>query len=481
MSKSLEEILGGLPDLDFTDGIDADSIVSDMIEDYNLEMTALTGKDYRLKRTDPMRAIILSCADILTQLINVIDQNAKMNFLKYAYGEYLDHLGLLKGVTRRDAEPAVVTMQFVTYDEPSADIVIPTGTEVAGEDDVYFTTDADCTIPAAEFATTTITITLSAAAESDIQVPANTKVTDADDEIVFYTQDLLIITAGETTGQVTAVYSDPGEDGNGIEAGKLTVIDAAIPNLSSVTNTESSGGVSSSKVATVTATCEDAGALGNDYQPGEINDIIDEVDGVDECGNIDVSQGGTDTEDDDDLRERIYNAPLLYSTTGPTKAYKNKTLEYSSAIQDVSVVSPSDGVVDVYVLLQDGELPGDTMLQKIQAYLDDEEVRPLTDQVTVRAPDVVSYDINLTYHIAKSDSKAVDTIRSDVEDAVEQYQTWQSGQIGRAVDPSELIASLRDVGAVQCSVTSPTVTEVASNAVAIADTVTITYGGLVNG
>ena len=366
-------------------------------------------------------------------------------------------------------------------DDPAEDIVIPVGTEVTGEDDIYFTTDEEAVIPAAEFAITTVTITLSAASDEDIVIPAGTKVTDADETNFFTTRDQLTIAAGETSGEVVAVYSDPGESGNGIEAGTLTVIDAAIPNLSSITNTESSGGASSSRTATVTATCEDAGDIGNDFQPGDINDMIDDVDGVDSCVNIDTSQGGSDTEDDDDLRERIYEAPLLYSTTGPTNAYKYRTLEYSSAIQDVSVVSPEAGDVRVYVLLQDGELPGDAMLKKIQEYLSDEEVRQLTDQVTVLAPDVVSYDIELTYHIAKSDAKAEATIRGDVEDAVEQYQTWQSGQIGRAIDSSELIASLRDVGAVQCTITKPEITAVASTAVAIADTVKITYGGLVDG
>ena len=292
--------------------------------------------------------------------------------------------------------------------------MIPVGTEVTGEDDVYFTTDEEAVIPAAEFAITTVTITLSAASDEDIVIPAGTKVTDADETNFFTTRDQMTIAAGETSGEVVAIYNDPGESGNGIEAGTLTVIDAAIPNLSSITNTESSGGASSSRTATVTATCEDTGE-------------IDDVDGVDSCVNIDTSQGGSDTEDDDDLRERIYEAPLLYSTTGPTKAYKYRTLEYSSAIQDVSVVSPEAGDVRVYVLLQDGELPGDAMLKKIQEYLSDEEVRPLTDQVTVLAPDVVSYDIELTYHIAKSDAKAEATIRGDVEDAVEQYQTVAIG------------------------------------------------------
>ena len=51
----------------------------------------------------------------------------------------------------------------------------------------------------------------------------------------------------------------------------------------------------------------------------------------------------------------------------------------------------------------------------------------------------------------------------------------------RPIDPSELTALLRDVGAVQCTVTSPTITQIDKTAVAVADSITVTYGGIVNG
>ena len=222
MSKSLDEVLEGIPDLDFTDGISAESIETDMIADYSDKMSELTGKDFQLTRTDPMRAVILSAADILDQMVNLIDRNAKMNFLKYAYGEYLDHLGALKGVSRNDAVPAVCTLQFMAEEEPSADITIPVGTEVTGEDDVYFTTDQEAVIEAATYASSTITITLSSAYGSDIVIPAGTEFSSADGVYIFRAKTQSTLAAGETAISIDTEADEPGEVGNDAAENALT-------------------------------------------------------------------------------------------------------------------------------------------------------------------------------------------------------------------------------------------------------------------
>lgn len=481
MSKSLDEVLEGIPDLDFTDGISAESIETNMIVDYNEKMSELTGKDFQLTRTDPMRAVILSAADILDQMVNLIDRNAKMNFLKYAYGEYLDQLGVLKGVSRNDAVSAVCTLQFMAEEEPSADITVPVGTEVTGEDDVYFTTDAEATIEAATYASSTVTITLSSAYGSDIVIPAGTEFTSSDGVYIFKATAQSTLTAGETSIAIDTIADEPGEVGNGAAENALTETELTIPNLSAITSTAAIGGQNSSRIAKVTATCETPGTIGNDFQPGEINEMIDEIDGVDDVMNLDTSSGGADAEDDDDLRQRIYDAPLTYTTTGPTYAYRTKALAFSSAVKDAQVISPTAGEVDIYVIGEDGQLLSDEIKQQIYDSLSADDSRPLTDTVYVKDPAITTYNIDLTYHIAKSDEKAVETIQNDVADAVEQYQTWQCSQIGRPIDPSELTALLRDVGAVQCTVTSPTITQIDKTAVAVADSITVNYGGIVNG
>lgn len=227
MSKSLTDVLDGLPDIDFTGGITPESIESDMVDDYNSYMSDYLGIGYDLPVGDPMRCLIEACVDIFSQIVYLIDNDGKMNFLKYAYGEYLDHLGLLKGVYRKDAEPSSVTMQFLASEQPDSDIVIPEGTEVAAQDDTYFATDTDCTIPAAVRASTTLTLTLTAQS-NDFTIPAETKVMDDDEAIIFHTTDPTTIKAGATTATLNAVADDPGAVENGHADGTFTKFGIAV-------------------------------------------------------------------------------------------------------------------------------------------------------------------------------------------------------------------------------------------------------------
>ena len=51
----------------------------------------------------------------------------------------------------------------------------------------------------------------------------------------------------------------------------------------------------------------------------------------------------------------------------------------SVAIADVAATTPEPGVVDVRVLLQGGQQPTETVLKEIEAALNADDVRPLTD------------------------------------------------------------------------------------------------------
>ena len=66
----------------------------------------------------------------------------------------------------------------------------------------------------------------------------------------------------------------------------------------------------------------------------------------------------------------------------------------SAAVADVAATSPEPGEVDVRVLLQDSTQPTETVLKQIKEALNADDVRPLTDVVTVSAPEAV--DLKLT-------------------------------------------------------------------------------------
>ena len=227
---------------------------------------------------------------------------------------------------------------------------------------------------------------------------------------------------------------------------------------------------------TVKATCQTVGTVGNGFLPGEIKSVVDPVAYVASIVNTTASAGGADEESDDDYRERIHEAPERFSTAGPTGAYEYWVKSANSAIIDVTVYSPSAGVVEIRPLLTGGTIPEQEVLDTVDAILNNEKVRPLTDQVQVKAPETVSYDISLTYYIDQGISES--TVQEAVSAAIDSYKLWQSGKIGRDINPSRLIADVMTVpGVKRVIVTSPTFTKLTNVQVAQADTVAASLGG----
>lgn len=75
-----------------------------------------------------------------------------------------------------------------------------------------------------------------------------------------------------------------------------------------------------------------------------------------------------------------------------------------------------------------------------------DEVRPLTDQVFVEDAETVDYSIAFTYYTQAGAGKSAVEIRAAVDRAVEEYAAWQSGKLGRDINPSTLIGLLMQTG-----------------------------------
>lgn len=229
----------------------------------------------------------------------------------------------------------------------------------------------------------------------------------------------------------------------------------------------------------VTLQCTTSGAAGNNFTPGQLNVLIDPLPWIANVINTDISQGGADTESDDALRDRINQSPEGYSVAGPSGAYEYFAKQYNQSVIDVKASSSSPGTVDIRALLQNGTIPEPTFLSGLNDYLSDKSRRPLTDNVTVNAPDVVNYDINLTYYILSDNSTASASIQANVAQAVQDFITWQQSKISRDINPSELISRIIAAGAKRVDVSSPVYTALTDTQVAIASTnVNVVYGGL---
>ncbi|KAF0676736.1 baseplate assembly protein [Profundibacterium mesophilum] len=99
-------------------------------------------------------------------------------------------------------------------------------------------------------------------------------------------------------------------------------------------------------------------------------------------------------ESDDALRTRTQLALEGYSVAGPAGAYQFWALSASGAVRDAAVTSPQPGEVTVTVLAHAGDgTPDAATLAQVEAVLSADDIRPLTDRVTVAAPAVIAYGV----------------------------------------------------------------------------------------
>ncbi len=233
------------------------------------------------------------------------------------------------------------------------------------------------------------------------------------------------------------------------------------------------------KYVDVDAVCTEAGIKGNNFLKGQINVLVDPLPYVESIENITDTSGGTDLEDDTSLAERTYLAPSGYSTAGPQDAYTYWAKTYNTDIGSVRPVSDqAAGRAEIYILMRDGSLPGEEVIEGLQNFLRDNEVRPMTDLVTVLPPTVRTYDLELTYYIGHSNKAQATAIQSRVNEAIDAYNRWQTTEIGRAINPAELIRRIREAGAKRPVIASPQYTPIGDAEVAQLGSLKVAYGGL---
>lgn len=282
-------------------------------------------------------------------------------------------------------------------------------------------------LPAA-YAKTTVEVELSAPREQATTIKKGTRIT-ADGEIFFTLDKALVFASGETK-------------------------------------------------KTCAASCQSAGEVGNNFIAGELNKIVDPQPYLKSIVNVTKSEGGADVEDDESLRERIHEAPESFSTAGPAGAYKWHARATSALISDVAVNSKTPGTVQVYVLLKGGVLPEQEMLNAVDKHLTADKIRPLTDFVTVHAPEVAPFDIDISYWITEADQVQAEQITEDAERAVNDYVAWQTEKIGRDIVPDELIAKLKAAGVKRVEIRAPEFTVLNKFAVAQLNNKSVAFAGL---
>lgn len=224
-------------------------------------------------------------------------------------------------------------------------------------------------------------------------------------------------------------------------------------------------------------TCVTSGTIGNDIEKGKINTVVDDIPFLMTVENLEKTTGGMDFESDDKLRTRIHLKPTAFSTAGPKSAYEYYVISSQSNIIDVNVytLESNPGTVNIIPLLDGGKIPEQQILKKIEQTLDD-EVRPFTDHIVVKAPEVIKYDINFKWWARQGDNITLVTER--VAEAVQTYVKWQHEKLGRDINPDKLVQLLINAGAKRVEITSPIFKKLDRTKVAQMNSNNIMYQGV---
>lgn len=187
--------LENYPDISFIENMTLENMKEQMISDFQDKYEEITGKGINLAKADPVKMILYAAALQLYQGMQYIDSAAKQSFLKYSYGDFLENLGALKGITRNSGTQASTTIQFV----------------------------------------------LSETREKIITIPAGTRVTPGGN-MFFYTIEEGVIPVGEISTNIPAACTEIGEIGNDYEVGSIKVLVDKIPYVAEVRNIERTSG-----------------------------------------------------------------------------------------------------------------------------------------------------------------------------------------------------------------------------------------------
>lgn len=208
------------------------------------------------------------------------------------------------------------------------------------------------------------------------------------------------------------------------------------------------------------------GVQANDIVAGSVNVLVDLIPHIDAVTNTVKTHGGTDEETDDAYRDRIRYSGHKISVAGPPGAYRYWAMAADASVADAFVASPTPGIVQIVPICYGGVIPTEDILEKVLASCSAKDVRPLTDKVEVKAPDIEEYDIELTYYTTEKDeSRCITAVEGD-GGAIDKYIYWQGSSMNRDINPDYLRKMILApdweenlVGAVRVDVVKPVHTD----------------------
>ena len=162
-------------------------------------------------------------------------------------------------------------------------------------------------------------------------------------------------------------------------------------------------------------------------------------------------------EDDAAFRERIQLSWAQLNTAGARNSYRFHAKSADTDVLDADAYGPEThnrpGYVDVYVLSRTGDgTAGQPLLDKVNSTLNADEIRPLTDYVTVKSATIANYAVTAELEIPEGPDAS--TVLNNAIDVLRSYTTL-SHRIKTVVPLSAIYASLQQSGVVRVRLISP--------------------------
>ncbi|WP_313801012.1 baseplate J/gp47 family protein [Sphingobium sp.] len=160
-----------------------------------------------------------------------------------------------------------------------------------------------------------------------------------------------------------------------------------------------------------------------------------------------------DGEEDEDLLRRVLLAPDSFTVAGPEAAYVYHALTADGTISDASAIMSAPGEVLVSLLSAAGDGTASAeQIAAVEAVLTHDEVRPLTDSVTVQSAEIVDYAIHARLQIAYGPDAQL--VLTTAQAALDAYLVTRR-KLGRLVSSSGHAGALQVSGVETLELISP--------------------------
>ncbi|PHM73716.1 baseplate assembly protein [Xenorhabdus kozodoii] len=158
-------------------------------------------------------------------------------------------------------------------------------------------------------------------------------------------------------------------------------------------------------------------------------------------------------EPDNDYRVRIPQAFEGLSVAGPVGAYEYHARSADGRVADASVISPAPAHVTVSILSREGNgTASDELIALVNRALNDEDVRPVADRLTVQTARIIDYEIDAVLYCYPTPE--YEPILQDARARLTRY-TAEQHRIGRDIVRSAIFAALHVPGVQRVELKTP--------------------------